>query len=232
MASLQIPMSALQPSQILHVTPLFSCHRFWDTRTARFTPCFVPFIETLPAILGALILIRYSLRILNQHQPGWTKPFLVESKEFSEAVEPETSNQPFTATFGLLAVASTGLASEITTVILPTRGEFAIYSTLTWAIVAAIVFVERPRTASLSLLSLFTALLCAHSGSCLCNIGHSPDPQHAFKRSITVQKRYQSGIWPPNGQPENTGGRFDSLAVHDCVMDGALDPEGRNTPNA
>jgi len=154
-------MSALQPSQILHVTPLFSCHRFWDTRTARFTPCFVPFIETLPAILGALILIRYSLRILNQHQPGWTKPFLVESKEFSEAVEPETSNQPFTATFGLLAVASTGLASEITTVILPTRGEFAIYSTLTWAIVAAIVFVERPRTASLSLLSLFTALLCA-----------------------------------------------------------------------
>ncbi|KAH9868882.1 hypothetical protein J1614_007957 [Plenodomus biglobosus] len=160
MASLQTPLPTFQTG-FQDVPPISQCRHIWDTRTARFTPCFIPYVETFPAILSALILLRYSLRILRAYRPQWTRPFLVETKGSLDEVELTTSNRPLTATFGLLAVTSAGLAFEIVAAFFPSRRPLAVYPALAWATAVAIVVIERPRTASLSLLFLFTGLLCA-----------------------------------------------------------------------
>lgn len=90
-------------------------------------------------------------------------------------VESTTPRRPLTATFGLLAVASIGLTVQIFNAFFPLRRSLAVFPSVAWvriyvpvfialliilqAITAAIVIVERSRTASTSLLLLFTGLL-------------------------------------------------------------------------
>lgn len=63
----------------------------------------------LPAVIGALILLTYSLRLLNPYRPQWTKPFLRETKVESNELDDTRRYQFAWSTYGLLAVASLGL---------------------------------------------------------------------------------------------------------------------------
>ncbi|CBX90728.1 similar to ABC bile acid transporter [Plenodomus lingam JN3] len=65
--------------------------------------------------------------------------------------------------FGLLAVTSAGLAFEVVSIFFPSRRSLALYPALAWAIAAVIVVIERPRTASLSLMFLFAGLFSAQA---------------------------------------------------------------------
>ncbi|KAF1832529.1 P-loop containing nucleoside triphosphate hydrolase protein [Decorospora gaudefroyi] len=141
------------------IPPISQCHRIWNGRTARFTPCALPFVATFPAILAALILLKYSLRITNSHWPIWTEPFLQETKEKTDEVEPLPDRQPLIATFGLLMVALLGLTFQALAALFVMERSMAIYPSLAWAIAVAITVVERPRTAPSSLLLLFMGLL-------------------------------------------------------------------------
>ncbi|CAG5144885.1 uncharacterized protein ALTATR162_LOCUS1619 [Alternaria atra] len=110
-------------------------------------------------MLAALVLLNYSLQFIDGYWPKWTRPFVHEAKEKPSEVETPLTQQPVTGTFGLLVLATIGLTFQILNVFFPIRQPSAIYPAIAWAIVVAIVIVERPRKASLSLLLLFTGLL-------------------------------------------------------------------------
>jgi hypothetical protein len=84
-----------------------------DLRKARFSPCALSVISTLPALLGALVLLRYSLRLLNSYRPRWTKPFIEETKASPDELDPPSPNVPAFALWGLLVVSSIGLALQL-----------------------------------------------------------------------------------------------------------------------
>lgn len=150
MTSLQIPLSLNPTAGPQEIPPISHCHRIWvsdhinqpdcncqrtqDIRTARFTPCFVPYIAIFPAILGALILLTYSLQIFDAYWPRWTKPFVRETKDAPSDLDADedATHRPLTATFGLLVATSIGLTLQILTIFLPFRQPMVIYSSIAW----------------------------------------------------------------------------------------------------
>ncbi|KAF2260724.1 hypothetical protein CC78DRAFT_620017 [Lojkania enalia] len=161
MASTQNPMFS-NPWGISQASPPLSrCRPIWDTRTARFTTCFLPVISAFPAILGALILLTYSLRLFNAYQPAWTKPFVKEAKESPDELATDERRRPYSATYCLLGISVVGLISQIVTIFVPPWHFDAIYPSIAWGIAFAIIVVERPRTAPVSLLALLIGLLLA-----------------------------------------------------------------------
>ncbi|KAF1960533.1 ABC bile acid transporter-like protein [Byssothecium circinans] len=156
MASTQIPMGTAPTDT--YMPPLSRCHQIWDSRTARFTPCFIPFITTIPAILGALVLLTYALRIISAYLPRWTKPFIKESKEEPMELGSAFSYRPVTATLALLLVSMAGLTLQIISIFVPQLQLNSIYPSVAWIISIAVVIIEKPRTAPLSLLFIFLGL--------------------------------------------------------------------------
>jgi len=150
MAFPQIPIT-LNTGNVSHdVPPLVRCHKIWvrrtlirgmrgapltfvkDNRTARFTPCALPYVATVPAILGALVLLTYSLRLFNRYQPKWTKPFVKEEKENPDELSPPFWSRPLSATFGLLLVSMIGLTMQLLASFLPTFSYDGIYPSIAW----------------------------------------------------------------------------------------------------
>ncbi|OAL03382.1 P-loop containing nucleoside triphosphate hydrolase protein [Phaeosphaeriaceae sp. SRC1lsM3a] len=138
--------------------------------TARFTPCFVPVITAFPAIVAAFILLTYALRNLEAYMPRWTKPFVQEPREKVGDMDQEQRHQPMAATLSLLAITSIGLGLQIITVFIPGRQIIEMYPSIAWGIAAITIILERPRTASTSLLLLFFTLLSAQ----LVVLSHTP----------------------------------------------------------
>ena len=148
MASFQIPLSSAP--RFPDIPPISHCHRIWvstasdsfleyswphqDTRAAQFTPCALPFVATIPAILAALVLLKYSLRVIDGYWPRWTKPFVHEAKEKSSEAETPSTRRPVIGTFSLLALATIGLTFQILNVFFPSRQPTAIYPAIAWVL--------------------------------------------------------------------------------------------------
>ncbi|KAF9734776.1 hypothetical protein PMIN03_003396 [Paraphaeosphaeria minitans] len=159
MAYAQILMT-LNPGNVSQgVPPLARCHSLWDNQTARFTPCALPYVATFPAILGGIVLLTYSLRIFDAYKPKWMKSFITEEKESSDELLSTFWRQPLSATFGLLVVSMIGLTMQLLASFLPVLYYSGIYPSVAWVIAISIIVIERPRAASLSLITLYTGLL-------------------------------------------------------------------------
>ncbi|KAH8709993.1 hypothetical protein GQ44DRAFT_454583 [Phaeosphaeriaceae sp. PMI808] len=161
MTSLQTPISPKPWSLAYNKVPISNCHKIWDVETARFTPCFLPVITATPAVISVLILGTYALKAFRKYRPGWMKPFVQEMEEKTGDLGPTPRPRPITTTLTLLVIAGTGLVLQTTTVFFPTYRLIQVYPTIAWGIAAAIILFKRLRTASISLLTLFTALLTA-----------------------------------------------------------------------
>lgn len=170
MASLQTPLGSNSWAPIHGTEPIWQCRKIWDMDTARFTPCFVPVITAFPAIVAAFILLTYALRNLEAYMPRWTKPFVQEPREKVGDMDQEQRHQPMAATLSLLAITSIGLGLQIITVFIPGRQIIEMYPSIAWGIAAITIILERPRTASTSLLLLFFTLLSAQ----LVVLSHTP----------------------------------------------------------
>ncbi|KAH7382532.1 P-loop containing nucleoside triphosphate hydrolase protein [Phaeosphaeria sp. MPI-PUGE-AT-0046c] len=170
MASLQTPLLSNSWAPIHDTTPIWQCHKIWDADTARFTPCFLPFITAVPAIVAALTLLTYALRVLEAYRPTWTKPFVQEPEEKVGDVGQEQRHQPMTATLSLLVITFIGLGLQTMTVFIPGRQMIELYPSIAWGFTVITVILERPRTASASLLLLFFTLL----GTELVVLSHTP----------------------------------------------------------
>jgi hypothetical protein len=92
----------------------------------------MPVIIATPAIIAALILLTYSLRLFEAYRPRWTKPFVQEAKEKAGELDPEPTHPSLTATLSLLAIVAVGLASQILTVFFPTHHIVEIYPSIAW----------------------------------------------------------------------------------------------------
>ncbi|KAL5385592.1 hypothetical protein DPSP01_004705 [Paraphaeosphaeria sporulosa] len=158
MAFAQIP-TTMNPGNVSQdIPPLVRCHKLWDNQTARFTPCALPYVATFPAILGAIVLLTYALRIFNAYKPKWTKPFITEEKENSDELGSMLWRQPLSGTFGLLVVSMVGLTMQLLASFLPMFYYSGIYPSVAWVIAISVIIMERPRAASLSLITLYTGL--------------------------------------------------------------------------
>ncbi|KAH7121179.1 hypothetical protein B0J11DRAFT_581926 [Dendryphion nanum] len=139
-------------------TSLLQCRTIWNVRRARFSPCFVPFIAAVPAILAFLVLLKHSFRVFNKYWPKWTKPFILEMKQSPDDLLSEPPQRSFSATYGLLLVSTIGLSLQVTSVFFASRQITAIYPSIAWGVAVAVLIFERPRAAPLSLLVLFVGL--------------------------------------------------------------------------
>lgn len=158
MASTQIFMPAnIGDGFDQRVPPLSQCHKIWvyrfsqidsrcsianfqkDNRVARFTPCALPYITTIPAILSALVLLTYSLRLFDSHRPAWTKPFIKEEKEHSDELSHAFWSRPSSSTFGLLFVAMIGLTMQVLASFIPSPSFYGLFPSITWVRVRSLV---------------------------------------------------------------------------------------------
>ncbi|KAF2105786.1 hypothetical protein BDV96DRAFT_655260 [Lophiotrema nucula] len=172
MASTQKPMS-LKPWDLSHtLAPLSRCDPIWDKRLARFSPCFLPAIAAIPAVIAALVLLSYSIRLLDAYWPRWTKPFIEELKDSPDELALSPRAPPLRATYGLLVVSAIGLALQIVTIFFPVRQISAIYPSIAWAVAVAVLSVERPRNAPISILLLYFGLFISQ----LVVLSHNPTP--------------------------------------------------------
>ncbi|KAF1980150.1 ABC bile acid transporter-like protein [Bimuria novae-zelandiae CBS 107.79] len=184
MTSAQIPLSLSSGSTSQGIPPLARCHKLWDNQTARFTTCALPYIATVPAILSAFVLLTYSLRIFRAHQPRWAKPFIKEEKESPDELSSISTfwRRPLSATFGLLLVSMIGLKTQILASLLPSFSFGGIYPSVAWVITIGIIVMERPRTASLSLLVTYTGLFFEG----LVMLSHTQSPLDAQETSLII----------------------------------------------
>ncbi|KAF2637494.1 ABC bile acid transporter-like protein [Massarina eburnea CBS 473.64] len=169
MASSQVPLGVAPDMRML---PLQTCHEIWNHRTARFSPCFIPFITSFPAILGAIVLLRYALRLFSTSRPSWTKPFIKEDKEEPTELASAFSCRPITATLGLLLVSMAGLTLQIISMFVPKIHLNSVFPSVAWVIAIAIVILEKPRAAPLSLLLIYFGLFTEQ----LIVLSHTPPP--------------------------------------------------------
>jgi hypothetical protein len=149
MASTQTPIYANAWAGFRNVPPMDACDRIWvykprersgntfinvekDYRTARFTHCFLPVISTIPALLGACILLCYSLRLLDAYRPRWTRPFIEETKTSPDELNSSSPQRPLSAPWGLLVVSMLGLTLQIITIFLPQVNLSSIYPSVAW----------------------------------------------------------------------------------------------------
>lgn len=73
----------------------------------------------IPVLVGALILLTYTLRLLDPYRPLWTKPILREAKADSDELGDVPRHQFAWSTYSLLAISSIGLILQISSVFLP-----------------------------------------------------------------------------------------------------------------
>jgi len=111
---------------------LFETHYRQDVEHARFTECFLPVVTAAPAVIAALILLTYSMRILEAYRPRWTKPFVQETRKEVGELNPATRHHPLTATLGLLVATGIGLALQIITIVVPDTQVIEIYPSIAW----------------------------------------------------------------------------------------------------
>lgn len=104
-----------------------------DSRTATFNPCAFPYLSMIPVLVGALILLTYSFRLLDPYRPKWTKPLLKETKIQSDDFKDSSRHQFAWSTYGILAVASIGLIQQISSAYLPiVVASFSVVPSLAW----------------------------------------------------------------------------------------------------
>lgn len=99
---------------------------------ARFTPCFLPVITAIPAVVGVLILLTYAFRLFNIYRPQWTKPFIKEAKESPDDLPSTAGQNTSRATYGLLFVCLIGMSMQALTIFFPSRQLVAVYPTIAW----------------------------------------------------------------------------------------------------
>jgi hypothetical protein len=92
----------------------------------------MPVITAAPAIIAALILLTYSLRIFEAYRPRWMEPFVQEIKEKASDEDEEPKQLPLAATLGLLATTSIGFALQIMTMFFPEYQVIEVYPAIAW----------------------------------------------------------------------------------------------------
>ncbi|KAK1144470.1 hypothetical protein N8T08_005343 [Aspergillus melleus] len=134
---------------------LHACHSFWDSDSARLSPCAMRYVSVVPGIAIITIAAFQILgSLLHKWRPKWTKPFIPEPSPLPELAS-RTGPQRLGWVISLLAVSIVGFAAELIKFI-PNGSDSANYILLaSWALTAALIARERLRSSPVSLLLYF-----------------------------------------------------------------------------
>ncbi|KAI9037599.1 putative ABC bile acid transporter [Aspergillus affinis] len=132
-----------------------ACRSFWDSDSARLSPCAMRYVSVVPGIAIITIAVLQILgRLLHKWRPKWTRPFIPEPSPLPELAS-RTGPQRLGWVISLLAVSIVGFVAELIKVI-PNGSDSANYILLvSWALTAALIARERPRSSPVSLLLYF-----------------------------------------------------------------------------
>ncbi|KAJ5662533.1 uncharacterized protein N7477_010149, partial [Penicillium maclennaniae] len=145
-----------------------------DSNNAWLSPCALPYLAIAPAIVILLITLCYSLGpLLRRWRPEWTCPFISEKDEYQE-LPPEGVKQSLRWTLALLAFSVIGFSAEVVHCLPPRTELSSIVLLASWATIAVLIAVDRPRSCSLSML-VFYLLMFVVEISMASSPGESPN---------------------------------------------------------
>ena len=136
----------------------------WDTRGAKFQPCFVPVIAALPALIAAIVLFWKTLRMAIPWRPKWTLPFIDESPdmyldELLLAAISKTSGY-LIILWGLTGAGCVVSFAKATVAWPAVEG---LFQCAPWFLAIGMLITQRPRTTPVSVLVILVSYILCQS---------------------------------------------------------------------
>ncbi|KAJ5544543.1 hypothetical protein N7535_007059, partial [Penicillium sp. DV-2018c] len=126
-----------------------------DSHNAWLSPCVLPYLACIPAIIVLLAALSHVLGgYFKRWRPGWTNSFVSEQHDTQE-LPLDRPKQPLQWTAALLVLSATGLLAEIVQFVPPRIDASAFVLVFSWATALILVAVKRPRSCSILMLSYY-----------------------------------------------------------------------------
>jgi ABC-type multidrug transport system fused ATPase/permease subunit len=160
------PLAIYDNATSVHHTPFFETpicwHQPWNTRQARFEPCFVPAVAALPAVVAVVVVIWQALRIAVPWRPRWTLPF---STDGPNPYLDELLLEAISRTSGYLLLlwflVGTGSIARLARAVIAWPAIEGLLQCVPWFLAISLLLVQRPRTTPISvLIILCSSVLC------------------------------------------------------------------------
>ncbi|KGO73396.1 hypothetical protein PITC_085340 [Penicillium italicum] len=122
----------MNQTPLVRGAPGFQCDHFWDSHNAWLSPCALPYLACIPAIIVLLIASSHLLEYFcQQWRPNWTVPFVSEQHDTQELPldQPKLSLR---WTVSLLIFSATGLVAETVQLVPPRIDASAFVLVLSW----------------------------------------------------------------------------------------------------
>ncbi|KKA23808.1 Multidrug resistance-associated protein/mitoxantrone resistance protein [Rasamsonia emersonii CBS 393.64] len=152
-----------------------SCYPIWDSANARLSPCAIPYVSAIPAVIVLIIAINYLHgHVFPRWGPQWTKPFVSEHPPECSELPPEPAKQPKSGwAISLFVLSVVGCAAEIVQLLPPGLDFTAVTLLVSWVgifptypatitdkkqgVAALVIAVKRPRSCPTAMLAYFIA---------------------------------------------------------------------------
>ncbi|KAF2430015.1 ABC transporter [Tothia fuscella] len=139
-----------------------SCHRIWDSASARFSPCVLPYLSIIPGVIVVILaLLRVFRPQIERWRPDWTKPFVVEypkDGDFRESSKARTSKW----TMALLLFSSIAIIVLALRLVYNPRELSTIILVAAWSISTLVICVDRPNCCPTSMLAFYLPATIVH----------------------------------------------------------------------
>ncbi|CAG7975403.1 unnamed protein product [Penicillium nalgiovense] len=131
------------------------CDQFWDSHNAWLSPCALPYLACIPAVIVLLIALSHILGYFcHRWRPKWTVPFVSEQHDTRE-LPLDQPKQSLRWTASLLIFSVIGLLAETVQFVPPSIDPSAFVFVLSWATASILIAVKRRRTCSISMLAYY-----------------------------------------------------------------------------
>ncbi|KAJ6050235.1 hypothetical protein N7444_006951 [Penicillium canescens] len=128
-----------------------TCDQFWDSHNAWLSPCALPYLACIPAIVALLVALSHVLGYFSHWRPKWTVPFVSELRDTRE-LPLDAPKQPLRWTIALLICSVIGLLAETVQSVPPDIDMSVLVLVFSWATASILIATKRPRSCSISLL--------------------------------------------------------------------------------
>ncbi|CAG8161159.1 unnamed protein product [Penicillium salamii] len=130
----------------------------WDSHNAWISPCALPYLACIPAIVALLIAASHLLEQFPHWRPKWTIPFISEQHDLLE-LPLDRPAQSLGWTTSLLIFSAIGLTADVIQSVPPGVKWFDVIIVFSWTVASIFIAVKRPRACSIVLLAFYVLLL-------------------------------------------------------------------------
>jgi hypothetical protein len=141
--------------------------RLEDKYNARFSPCALPYLASIPLAIIVLIATTHVLTrtgVVRRWRPGWLTPFAQISEEQSEEI-PNSKRTPVAWTVLLVFFSLLAVISQAVKLKFPEERLQSVQLLVSWTIASSFIAATRPTTSPSSLLVFYTTALLADLGT-------------------------------------------------------------------